>query len=318
MTAFVGRAEPSPLALEDVVLDLAGRRVLDGVSLTVAPGQVVGLLGRNGAGKSSLLHVIAGLRRRQSGLLTVAGCAPGTAGARAAMTVVLQDVDFPVTVRVGELLRHVARHFPDPLEPRDAAARLGLDGCWDRQAGGLSGGESRKLAVACALVGRPAIVLLDEPFAGLDAVTTERLWHVLTDVAKRGGAVLLSSHELVDVQQRTDRVVLLDGGRVVADGSPRRLADELALAHVSFRCSQRVPIDRLAGCLRATVCGDRWVLTTKDADRLVEELVRTRTPFTGLLIERLQLGAAVDTLLARRRADVPRRPEGRKDERCRR
>ncbi len=308
MTSCGVEPDGVPLVVRDVRLDLAGRTVLDGVSLSVDAGEVVGLIGRNGAGKSSLLHVVAGLRRPASGGVRVAGHGAGSPGARTAMTVVLQDVEFPVTVRVGELLRHVARHYPRADDPSAVAERLGLTGVWRRQAGGLSGGERRKVAVACALLSRPALIVLDEPFAGLDATTSASLWQVLSDAAGHQTGVLLSSHELDDVQQRADRIVVLDAGRVVAVDSPRRFAQSLALGRVGFRTSTPPALDLLPSCEDAVRGGDRWSLTTHDPDRLVVELVRSGTPFTGLVIERLPLGAAVDAFLSRLSRDLPSRP----------
>jgi ABC-2 type transport system ATP-binding protein len=290
---------PPPLELSGVGLVVKGRRLLADVDVTVPAGAVVALLGRNGAGKSTLLHVVARLRHHDAGRIAVDGAPPGSARARRALALVLQDVDFPVTVRVGELVAHVARHYPHPRDLRQVAGLLGLEDVWSRQAGGLSGGERRKVALACALVGRPRVVLLDEPTAGLDAATCVQLWQALREFAADGGAVLLSTHLVREVEQHADRAVLLDAGRVVADDRPGVLLDALGVTRVRFTAPD-VRAGELAtapGCVRVAWDGARCELLTRDPDAAVRWLVRRDVAFTRLVIEPLGLGPAVDELL---------------------
>lgn len=294
-------AHPPLLQVSHLGVQLKGKEVLADVSFDVHAGSVVALLGRNGAGKSTLMQTIANLRHPSRGSVQVAGAPAGSADARMAMSVVLQSVDFPVTVRVGELLTHVARHYPQPQDPHAVAERLGLEGCWSRQAGGLSGGEERRLALACALVARPRLVMLDEPTAGLDREGSEQLWSVLADLAAGGGAVLFSTHLLAEVERHADRVLLLDAGQVVADESPGRLASSLGLTRVALTAPQdqrKAPaLTGAPDCTRVAQDGDRWSFLTPRPDDLVRWLVHTGIPFGDLSIDRLDLGDAVDELL---------------------
>ena len=285
------------LELCDVRLRLGGQPVLDGVTFAVPPGEVVALLGCNGAGKSTLLHAVARLRHHTGGTITVDGAPAGSAHARTALSLALQDVDFPVTVRVGELLRHVARHYPRPADPWALAQRLGIAALWRRQAGGLSGGQTRLVALACALVGRTRVMALDEPTAGLDREASERLWAVLRGLADDGSAVVFSSHRLEDVEQHADRVVLLDAGRVVADDRPDRLVAELGLTRVEL--TGDLPVESLPAPLPVRRAGRRSAVVTREPDDVVRWLVRSGTPFRDLTVERLGLDQAVDELLGR-------------------
>ena len=285
------------LDLREVRLRLADRPVLDGVTFAVAPGEVVALLGCNGAGKSTLLHAVARLRHHTSGSIAVDGAPAGSAHARGALSLALQDVDFPVTVRVGELLRHVARHHQHPSDPWHLAQRLGITSLWRRQAGGLSGGQGRLVALACATVGRTRVVALDEPTAGLDREASERLWAVLRELADDGCAVVFSSHRLDDVEQHAGRVVLLDSGRVAADDRPERLVAELGLTRVEV--TGDLPIESLPGSLQVRRSGPRSAVVTRAPDDVVRCLVGSGTPFRDLTVERLGLDQAVDELLGR-------------------
>jgi ABC-2 type transport system ATP-binding protein len=284
-----------------VSLSLKGATVLRGVTFEIGAGAIVGLLGRNGAGKSSLLQTVAHLRHPTSGTVTVAGVPSGSGPARAAMSVVLQDVEFPVAVRVGELLTHVARHYDRARAPHEVADRLGLTALWGRQAGGLSGGERRRVALACALVGRPRLVVLDEPTAGLDRSGAEQLWAVLDEHVAGGGSVLFSTHLLADVEARADRVLLLDAGRLVADEPPAGLVSSLGLTQVSA-VARLAPaaLAQAPGCSRASWDGVRCRFLTRRPDDLVRWLVRSDASFRELSIEPLGLGDAIDELLRRK------------------
>ncbi|WP_426566076.1 ABC transporter ATP-binding protein [Angustibacter sp. McL0619] len=300
-TVAKGFRPTPPLAVSQVGLVLKGASVLRGVTFDVQPGSAVALLGRNGAGKSSLLQTVAHLRRPTSGTIAVDGAPAGSARARTAMAVVLQDVEFPVALRVGELLDHVARHYPRPRDPQAVGDRLGLTPLWSRRAGGLSGGEERRLALACALVGRPRLVLLDEPTAGLDRSGSEQLWTVLDEHVADGGAVLFSTHQLAEVEARAQRVLLLDAGTVVADEPPQGLVASLGLTQVCA-VAQVAPAALTAapGCTRVSWDGVRCAFLTSRPDDVVRWLVHSGIAFRELTIEPLGLPAAIDELLRRR------------------
>jgi ABC-2 type transport system ATP-binding protein len=252
---------------------------LDGVSLAVPAGQLLGLLGPNGAGKSTLLHLLSGLRRPTSGTAELFGGDPRDAARRRRLGTTPQETGLPATLRVREVVDIVARHYDDPLPRGELLERFGLAGLERRQTGGLSGGQRRRLAVALAFAGRPDLVLLDEPTTGLDVETRHTVWEAVREYHAAGGTVVLTSHYLDEVEALAERVVVVDHGRVLADGGVGDVRGIVATRRVRLRAPDVPP---LAGIERSRSDGDRHELWTPDADALVRELVASGVPFRDL------------------------------------
>jgi ABC-2 type transport system ATP-binding protein len=252
---------------------------LDGVSLAVPAGQLLGLLGPNGAGKSTLLHLLSGLRRPTSGTAELFGGDPRDAARRRRLGTTPQETGLPATLRVREVVDIVARHYDDPLPRGELLERFGLAGLERRQTGGLSGGQRRRLAVALAFAGRPDLVLLDEPTTGLDVETRHTVWEAVREYHAAGGTVVLTSHYLDEVEALAERVVVVDHGRVLADGGVGDVRGIVATRRVRLRAPDVPP---LAGIERSRSDGDRHELWTPDADALVRELVASGIPFRDL------------------------------------
>ena len=198
---------------------------LDGIDLELRRGEVLALLGPNGAGKTTALSLMLGLRRPDSGQVELFGIDPRRPASRAVVGVTPQETGFPPTLRVCEIVELVRAHFAAPAESSHLLARFGLTDVARRQAGGLSGGERRRLSVALAFAGRPLAVFLDEPTVGLDVEARRALWSELSTYADAGGTILLTTHHLEEAEALASRVVLLSRGRIAAAGSPRELAD---------------------------------------------------------------------------------------------
>jgi ABC-2 type transport system ATP-binding protein len=262
---------------------------LAGVDLDVEPGTLTGLLGPNGAGKSTLISLLVGLRTPDSGTVELFGGSPQDAANRRSLGMTPQETGLPATLRVGEVLDFVSRHFADPLPSSELLGRFGLDGLAKRQTGGLSGGQKRRLAVALAFAGRPRLVALDEPTTGLDVEGRRALWDGIRSFHAEGGAVLLTSHYLDEIENLAERVVVLAGGRVVADGDVPQIRGLVALSTVSLRSAVPPPLDGVVRCERD---GDRWELHTADADALVRALVRADVPFRELQVRAASLEEA--------------------------
>ena len=196
-----------------------GAVALDDVDLDLRYGETVALVGPNGAGKSTALSLLLGLRRPDAGAARLDGLDPALPQARRRVGVVPQEIDFPAALRVREIVDLVRVHYSEP-EPRAALLeRFGARGLAERQAGGLSGGERRRVALALAFAGRPRILFLDEPSAGLDLESRRSLWQAVREHRRRGGATLLTTHYLEEAAELADGVVVLVRGRVVAKGS---------------------------------------------------------------------------------------------------
>lgn len=254
-------------------------RALDGVTLDVLAGQLLGLLGPNGAGKTTLLQLLAGLRRPTSGTVELFGGDPRDAARRRRLGCTPQETGLPPTLRVREVVDFVAGHFADPVPTAELLEQFGLSGLERRQTGGLSGGQKRRLTVAVAFVGRPDLVLLDEPTTGLDVEARHALWNAVRLYHAGGGTVVLTSHYLEEVEALAERVVVFDQGRIRADGPLADIRSVVASRRVRLSAPD---LPELAGVQRSSSDGDRHELWTADADALVRALVAAGVPFRGL------------------------------------
>jgi Cu-processing system ATP-binding protein len=215
----------------DGVDKLRGKvRVLSGVSLRLAPGEKVALLGHNGAGKTTLMKIVLGLTAASSGAVRVDGAAPGSASARRATAYLPEAIAFHKALTGREQLTLFARltgtgrsHTTSLLE------RVGLGQAADQRIGTYSKGMRQRLGLAQVLLGRPAVVLLDEPTSGLDPVSRADLYTIIDELASQGAAVLVASHALTEVEARTDRVAIMREGRIVADDTLARLSERAGL-----------------------------------------------------------------------------------------
>lgn len=203
-------------------------RVLDGVSLGASHSAVTVLLGANGAGKTTTLECAQGLQRADGGRVRLLGQDPyrATPQLRARVGVMLQDGGLPPSVRPMALLRHVASMYSAPLPVDALAGRLGLDEFGAVSIRRLSGGQKQRLTLACALVGRPEAVFLDEPSAGLDPQSRTIVFDLIRELRADGLAVILTTHLLDDAQKLADYVYIIEGGRTVAEGTVAELTAE--------------------------------------------------------------------------------------------
>ncbi|WP_134726730.1 ABC transporter ATP-binding protein [Paracoccus luteus] len=203
---------------------------LDEVSLSVAPGERVALLGHNGAGKSTLMKIVLGLIPLTSGQVQVLGAPPGSPAARAGTAYLPENVAFHPALTGREQIRAylALRGQPRGLAG-DLLARVGLADAADRRIGTYSKGMRQRVGLAQALIGQPRLLVLDEPTSGLDPVSRREFYALLDELAATGASILLSSHALTEVEARTDRMVILSHGRVVAQGTMADLRAEAAL-----------------------------------------------------------------------------------------
>ncbi len=267
---------------------------LDRIDLDVPAGQLIGLLGPNGAGKTTLVNLLTGVRRPTSGTVQLCGGDPRDPASRRSLGVTPQETGLPSSLRVGEVVDFVRAHYPDPLGRAELLDRFGLSDLVRRQCGGLSGGQKRRVAVALAFAGRPRIVFLDEPTTGLDVEARRALWDGIRAFHADGGTVVLTSHYLDEVEALAERVVVIGGGRVLADDTVAAVRGLVAIRRVSL--TNAAPLPSLPGVVSVERDGARTHLLTPDADRLVRDLVTHDVPFTDLEVRPTSLEEAFLTI----------------------
>lgn len=273
---------------------------LDGVDLQVGAGSCAALLGPNGAGKTTLVALVTGLLAAQGGSVRVQGHDPRRAATRRALGVVQQSAGFPRTLTAGELVRGAAvRAGRRAGEAAAVLDEVGLHELARRRAGALSGGQQRRLQLAMALVGEPALLVLDEPTTGLDVEARRAFWAAVAVRRDAGAAVLLTTHHVEEASAVADEVVVLSAGRVVAHGSPAALVDRLPDRTVSARTGLDVQALRAApGVLSAERDGDRVVVATAAPERLLRHWLDADPHLRDLRVEGAGLEEALVALTA--------------------
>jgi ABC-2 type transport system ATP-binding protein len=237
-----------------------------GIDFQVARGEIYGLLGPNGAGKTSTVEILEGYRRRSSGEVSVLGFDPGqrTRELRARVGIVLQSSGIYSHATVGEVVAHFASFYPHPRDVDEVIELAGLSEKRDERTRTLSGGQRRRLDLALALIGDPELIFLDEPTTGFDPAARRGAWQTIRSLRELGKTVLLTTHYLDEAQELADRVAIIKGGRILAEGSPSELG-------VGGGSRYRVAY--------ANGDGEPTVIETDDPTRLLHEL-------TGAALER--------------------------------
>jgi ABC-2 type transport system ATP-binding protein len=235
--------------IRDLVKRYGPTVAVDGLSLTAGQGQVTAVLGPNGAGKTTTVEICEGFRRPDSGSVAVLGLNP-VADARALrprVGVMLQSGGIPPAVRPAEYLRVLAHFHTSPLDPAWLLHRLGLDGCARTPFKRLSGGQQQRVSLAAAVIGRPELVFLDEPTAGLDPQARHATWELIAGLRSAGASVILTTHHMDEAERLADMVAIVDHGRVVASGTPADLTG--TAGQVRFRAEPGLDTDGLLAAL---------------------------------------------------------------------
>jgi ABC-2 type transport system ATP-binding protein len=241
--------------IRDLVKRYGATTAVAGLSLRAWPGAVLAILGPNGAGKTTTIEVCEGYRRPDGGTVRVLGLDP-VADARALrprVGVMLQGGGGYPGARAGELLRLLAAYAAAPLDPQALLDRLGLAAAARTPYKRLSGGQKQRLSLAMAVVGRPELVFLDEPTAGLDPQARHATWEVVRGLRADGVTVVLTTHHMDEAERLADELVVIDSGRVVATGSPAELTRGGAEGQLRFRAAPGLDTVALAAALPASV-----------------------------------------------------------------
>jgi ABC-2 type transport system ATP-binding protein len=236
------------VVVDDLVVERGRRRVLHGISMRVAKGEVAGVLGPSGGGKTTLLRAVVGVQRTSGGTVQVLGQPAGSAALRPRVGYVTQAPSVYADLTVLQNARYFAAVVGASAQAAvDAVRAVGLEQARDQLVGTLSGGQRGRASLACALVGRPEVLVLDEPTVGLDPVLREELWELFHRIAADGTAVLVTSH-VMDEAARCDRLVLLREGVVIADDTPdglRRRTDTADLDQAFLRLVRELGTEQM-------------------------------------------------------------------------
>ena len=226
MTAVAGTSDGPAIAVAGLRKSYDGRAVVDGLDFEVQPGEVFAILGPNGAGKTTTVEILEGYRNRDGGDVRVLGLDPATAGSelRGRVGLMLQGGGIYPQARPREILHLYARFYRDPRDPDELLEQAGLADAATTRYKVLSGGQKQRLGLALALLGRPQLAILDEPTAGMDPAAKASTRELIAALRGEGTTVLLTTHELADVERLADQIAIIDRGRVVASGTAAALA----------------------------------------------------------------------------------------------
>ncbi|MFI1887503.1 ABC transporter ATP-binding protein [Streptomyces jumonjinensis] len=218
------RSEPV-VQIRGLIKRYGSKTAVDGLDLDIGQGRVTAVLGPNGAGKTTTVEICEGYRRADGGTVRVLGLDPvaDAARLRTRIGVMLQSGGVYSGARAEEMLRHMAKLHAHPLDVDALIERLGLGGCGRTAYRRLSGGQQQRLALAMAVVGRPELIFLDEPTAGLDPQARHATWELVRELRADGVSTVLTTHFMDEAEELADEVAIIDAGRVIARGTPEQL-----------------------------------------------------------------------------------------------
>jgi len=287
------------VVVEDLRKSYGATRAVAGVSFTVRYGEIFSLLGPNGAGKTTVLEILEGYRSPQAGRVRVLGLDP-VRERRALLPrigVMLQDGGAWSGVRADEMLRHIARLHAHPLHLDALYDRLGLGECGRTPYRRLSGGQQQRLGLAMAIVGRPEIVFVDEPTAGMDPAARRTTWELLQELRTAGVTVVLTTHYMEEAERLADRIHIIDHGRLIASGSPLELTRGGRSATIRLVVTKPFPADApeslraaLGEQVEVTLLDEVSIVVTGPADASSLGIVSRWCEANDLLPESLTLG----------------------------
>ncbi len=292
-------AASAAVLVDGLVMRYGDRLAVDHLSLTVEPHTITAVLGPNGAGKTTTLETCEGYRRPHGGTVRVLGLDPrrDRAALLPRIGVMLQAGGAWSGVRAREMLDHVARLHAHPLDTGVLAERLGLGDCGRTPYRRLSGGQQQRLGLALALVGRPELVFVDEPTAGMDPQARRTTWELLEELRRDGVTVVLTTHYMDEAERLADRVHILDHGTLIASGSPLELTRGGRMSTIRLVVTRPFPDgapeslgERLGPDTRVTQLDEMSLLVVGAADSTTLATVSAWCEANDVLPESLTLG----------------------------
>lgn len=258
-------------------------KALINVDFSVRAGELVALLGPNGAGKTTAVKLLLGLAQPNSGSVNVFGGNPIDAEVRMSTGAMLQVAKVPETLRVREHIDLFSSYYPRPLTMAQTLDAAGLHEIKDRKFGELSGGQRQRVLFALAVCGDPAILFLDEPSVGMDVESRRTLWDQIRKLVARGKSVLLTTHYLQEADELADRVVVINKGQIIAEGTPAEI--KAKTAGRSIRCVSRLAIEvvrSLPGVIEVSQDREALEIRATEAEPVLRELLLRDSSVSGI------------------------------------
>ena len=286
-----------PAQLSGVTKRFGSTVALNDVSLEIKPGELVALLGPNGAGKTTAVRLLLGLTRLDSGSASVFGLDPHRSRNRIRTGAMLQVGNVPETLRVREHIELFSSYYPTPMPLAEIVNVAGLRGLENRLFGELSGGQKQRLLFALAICGNPDLLILDEPTVGLDVDARRGIWDEIRRFVGKGGAVLLTTHYLEEADSLADRIIVIDRGRIVAEGTPAEIKGRVSGKRI--RCSTALAPLQLAALpfvTNVTRDGKITEVLTSNSEAVVRELLARDGSLSNLEVTSAGLEEAFLTL----------------------
>jgi ABC-2 type transport system ATP-binding protein len=270
-------------ALENVTKKYGAVTALDGVSLTLRRGEIVALLGPNGAGKSTAVRLLLGLASATSGTARVFGGDPRDAATRTRIGAMLQVASVPKTLKVKEHIDLFRSYYPRPLSVAEIVRIAQLEGIENRLFQELSGGQKQRLLFGLAMCGDPEIVFLDEPTVGLDIEARRGLWEQIRALAARGKTVLLTTHYLEEADALAHRIIVINQGKVVSEGTPAEIKSHSSTRRI--KCTTRITVARvweMPGVVDVEEHGGTMCVTAGCAEAVLRQMLAEDAELSGL------------------------------------
>jgi len=267
---------------------------LKNVSFAIEKGSLVAMLGPNGAGKTTSINLMLGLRRPTSGKALIFGDDPRRIATRKRFGAMLQESGVPQLLKVTELVELFRSYYPKPLPTDQVVKLVGLEEKANTLVRDLSGGQTQRLYFALAICGDPEVLFLDEPTVGMDVEGRRVFLRVIRDFAAGGKTILLTTHYLEEADELAERVLVIDKGNVIADGSPQDIKSRVAGSKISFTSTGSLDAAALSGLpVSASDVSDHQVtLMTNDPQSVLRELFRRNVDMSNLEVRGADLEEA--------------------------
>jgi ABC-2 type transport system ATP-binding protein len=274
---------PPAARLQGVSKSYGDVRALRNIDLTIRKGELIALLGPNGAGKTTAVKLFLGLARPDSGAVTVFGGNPKDPHTRMRSGAMLQVAKVPETMRVREHIDLFRSYYPNPLSMKEIIGIAGLEDIQERLFGDLSGGQRQRVLFALAVCGDPDLVFLDEPTVGLDVEARRLLWEQIRKLIARGKTVLLTTHYLEEADALADRIVVINHGEIIAEGTPSEI--KARTSGRKIRCISRLALNEvtnISGVLDVKLDRDALEIRAAAAEPVLRELLARDPYLSGL------------------------------------